>query len=782
MNISTPEWIWVDKDGSIDQYVEMRKEFQVDNLNAKAKLKVSVDSNFSAYVNGEFAGTGQFSDFPDNKTWTGFDITEKLVVGKNVLTILVHYCGIDTHSYIPGKAGLWFHLTAGSTEIVSDGDCMMRISPAYHQGKQTKVSCQMGFVFEYDARQDDAWRSTNYLAGSEWINAVVVREQKQPSERPLKQCELKARIPLELCAQGMLKRDFDSENDTVGKLMQKDFLSTRRVYEIFEGTNPVVCNVSALKGNDGFYIIADLGREECGFIDIEIEAGAGTIVDISTGEHLADLRVRSAVDNKINYASRYIAKEGRQSFTHYINRYSGRFVQVHFTEISANVKIYNAGIIPYEYPLNMIGNFKCPDSIFVRSYEVARRTLHLCIHEHYEDTPWREQALYANDSRNQALTGYYTFGEYDVPRVSFDMLGKTFRDDGFQELCAPMLFDFTIPSFTIVWFLAVRDHLMFSGDVDAARKQLPAIHRAMTTYIDMLENNLLPCPQGNSFWQFYDWADGLNGCDTPPWKKEGLNGKRFDAPLNIYFILALRAADEIFNACGEMAIAEQYRKQAILTHKAVNENFWVESQNLYQTYCGDYAITSHYAELTQALAILSEVADESKTIILQDRLKQEDNGLVGTTLSQSLYKFEAILYKRDDWANDVFSRIREDWGYMLYNGATNFWETLQGQSDFLYAGSLCHGWSAIPAYMFQRYLLGVAPLTPGFKKFKVDPILSVVDSAAGSIPTPYGNIDVSWSKYGNDYQGKIRFPETLTLEVSSAKVKQINWKIEKYLK
>lgn len=35
------------------------------------------------------------------------------------------------------------------------------------------------------------------------------------------------------------------------------------------------------------------------------------------------------------------------------------------------------------------------------------------MHEHYEDYPWREQALYAFDSRNQALYGYYAFGNYD---------------------------------------------------------------------------------------------------------------------------------------------------------------------------------------------------------------------------------------------------------------------------------------------------------------------------------------------------------------------------------
>ena len=46
---------------------------------------------------------------------------------------------------------------------------------------------------------------------------------------------------------------------------------------------------------------------------------------------------------------------------------------------------------------------------------------------------------------------------------------------------------------------------------------------------------------------------------------------------------------------------------------------------------------------------------------------------------------------------------------MLFSGATSFWETAAGADDFGKAGSLCHGWSAIPIYFYYRYLLGIIP-------------------------------------------------------------------------
>ena len=60
------------------------------------------------------------------------------------------------------------------------------------------------------------------------------------------------------------------------------------------------------------------------------------------------------------------------------------------------------------------------------------------MHEHYEDTPWREQAFYVADSRNQALCGYYAFGEYRFPAACFELYDIVRIDHfrGFDEYFA----------------------------------------------------------------------------------------------------------------------------------------------------------------------------------------------------------------------------------------------------------------------------------------------------------------------------------------------------------
>ena len=69
------------------------------------------------------------------------------------------------------------------------------------------------------------------------------------------------------------------------------------------------------------------------------------------------------------------------------------------------------------------------------------------------------------------------------------------------------------------------------------------------------------------------------------------------------------------------------------------------------------------------------------------------------------FRFDALL-QTDEAAYSpvILQEIDRDYGYMLSRGATTFWETINGADDFDGAGSLCHGWSALPVYYYHRLL------------------------------------------------------------------------------
>ena len=85
------------------------------------------------------------------------------------------------------------------------------------------------------------------------------------------------------------------------------------------------------------------------------------------------------------------------------------------------------------------------------------------------------------------------------------------------------------------------------------------------------------------------------------------------------------------------------------------------------------------------------------------------------SLSMKTFKYDALLKcDKAKYQSAVLEEIRKDYGKMLAAGATSVWETTDGASAFDNAGSLCHGWSAVPAYLYFAYGLGVAPEKPGW--------------------------------------------------------------------
>ena len=107
-----------------------------------------------------------------------------------------------------------------------------------------------------------------------------------------------------------------------------------------------------------------------------------------------------------------------------------------------------------------------------------------------------------------------------------------------------------------------------------------------------------------------------------------------------------------------------------------------------------------YPELAQAVSILSGVCPKKYENDIMEGIKAEKYKPF-TTFSYKIFKYDALLL---DPRNKDFVRneILNIWSSMLFAGATSFWETDIAEADFHNAGSLCHGWSAIPAYFYFK--------------------------------------------------------------------------------
>ena len=151
-----------------------------------------------------------------------------------------------------------------------------------------------------------------------------------------------------------------------------------------------------------------------------------------------------------------------------------------------------------------------------------------------------------------------------------------------------------------------------------------------------------------------------------------------------------------------------------------------------------------------------------------ERLTAEDSRLTPVTLSAMPYLMQAVL--KFDYSSKarsfIRSKLEKNYYPMLDGHSTTLWETAKGGDDFVFAGSLCHGWSSLPIYYCAAGLLGVIPLEPGFRSFRVRPWADNRESASGEVPTPHGMIQIAWQKNAlGKYDLEVKYPECLQIKV-----------------
>ena len=111
----------------------------------------------------------------------------------------------------------------------------------------------------------------------------------------------------------------------------------------------------------------------------------------------------------------------------------------------------------------------------------------------------------------------------------------------------------------------------------------------------------------------------------------------------------------------------------------------------------------HFSELTNSLFVLTGVAQGETAKKICDMLVEKDNGMVAISASHSIFKYDALMCTdKEKYAPYILQEVEDRYSKMLYAGATSFWETDNGAEDFDHAGSLCHGWSSVPIYVFNR--------------------------------------------------------------------------------
>lgn len=627
--IKVPLWIWLDTLVHKDMYVDFTDEFEFDG--SKTSIVISCDSNYVLYINGNFVESGQYPDFPYYKVYDKFDITRYCKPGKNRIDITVWYYGNSNMGYFVGDAKLYYQVFSDRETLAFSGEhTLSRINPSFVQNRCKDITGQLGYGFDFD---------TTAPTDTPYKNSVIVDDQFYlEAERPVK--KLVISDPAESSC-------IKSENDT--------------------------------------YFLYDLGRETVGYLDLKVNSPKKQHITVTFGEHIVDGGVRRIIGSR-DFSVELTVGEGITEYVNYFRRLGLRYLEI-FAD--SPLEVMRLTVRPCNYPLDK-KPFDFKNELRNKIYEVSRRTLELCMHDHYEDCPWREQAHYAMDSRNQMLCGYYAFSEYAFPRAALYLMSKDDRADGQLSICTPSANDMTIPSFCLHWFTEVWEYTEYSGDTTLISQIYPKLQAVLGVFIGRLSHGLVKNFDGKAYWNFYEWRDGLDG------RPRGTTDDDTDCTLNALLSIALLNMQKITDALGKKL---DYAGIAADINAAINEKFYDPVRGLYVNSDKDGRVS----ELTNALCVLCGAATDTDSIA--QMLTDDNTDVTRATLSMLSFKYDALLKidsarYRDYILNDIDTRYKK----MLDAGATSFWETEDGDADFHNAGSLCHGWSAMPVYYYSTLL------------------------------------------------------------------------------
>lgn len=632
------KWIWADVEQSPDNYAEFFTSFE--KKDDVVSLKISADSNYTVFVNGVFVNSGQYPDFPHYKVYDELDISDFCVDGINNLGIVVWYYGADNFSYYPGNAALRFEVTDNVDLLAFSGPHIRsRLSKTYHNGRCKWITSQLGFGFAYDSTREDNW-----LMGElcDFAPSRIVEQKLELYPRPIKKLDILPRVE--------------------SKLMKHE-------------------------GNRWLF---DLGREEVGYLTVSVQSPCTQKLTISYGEHIADGWVRRLIGPR-DFSVEVVVGPGETEYTNYFRRLGLRYLEV---QSEADLVITYASVLPTVYPQTKIPK-KLKNPLYQKIYDTSVRTLELCMHDHYEDCPWREQGLYAMDSRNQLLCGYYAFKGHDFQRANLYLFSQDRREDDLLAICAPTSSPICIISFTLHYFAEVYEYCVYTGDLSLIREILPKLQSIMAAFLCRIENGLINNFKGKLFWNFYEWMPGLVNSMSDP------NNQRdepiTEAALNCLLSIALMQLQKM---CDMLGVKATYGEIAKSLNENIRKTFFDEEKGIITNRVEEPI----YSELVNAWAVLCGAVQGEEAEQICDILASE-NDMIRVTLSMVCFKYDALLKVNPEKYKDyILQDIMNRYTPMLEADATSFWETEDGEKAFANAGSLCHGWSGMPVYYFNKLL------------------------------------------------------------------------------
>lgn len=722
-------WIWAPglyMENNV--HVLARREFSLASIQGDAVVRITANSRYRLWINGIEVGRGPSPSYPRWQYYDSYEVTEHLREGVNVLAVHAYCFGPSMVSVLtqdPGPGGLLLELeVAGRVVVVSDDAWRTLRDPSRAQHTEPISGHRGGFKERCDLRAEViGWRDPGFDDRS-WPTAEVLGAAL--GTPPWENLISREIPPLRL--EPVPPRDvfFHSRGCTYGGPKEVTGPAALR-------HDDETCTVvTPLNPQDNTVLILDFGRDVVGFFELEIADCAGGVMDIAYGESL-----------NVTDVDRVVLRPGRQTYSPFERR-AGRYVVLTLRDLGGPVRIRHARWLQQSYPVEPRGEFSCSDRRLNQIWDVGRYTVQLCMQDHYEDCPWREQTLYTGDLAVSAPLSYYAFGTDDLSRKCLRQMARLQDADGLIPMLGPAPSNlFYVPEYPAAWVHALWAHWQHWGDEALVRELLPNLERCLGWYENRTGDDGLFRPRaGDNCRRFVDNLCGV--------AYDEVDSDTDLVPEQMIIAGAFQRAAQLVQALGLEPLASRWAEHGARMAQAINARYWRTDIRAYGAPDGSDTVIP-LGSIANGLAALFGIAQGARLRdALQYVLDQETVAPLKAGYMNG-YVTEAFFVHGQGVAG--LSRLRDYWGGMIERGATTFWEvfdptTSEGTLPH-WSWSLCHAFCAAPVRLLPAYVAGIRPLDPGFSRVLIAPCIADLHWVRATVPTPRGDIRVVVTRVGD---------------------------------
>ena len=360
----------------------------------------------------------------------------------------------------------------------------------------------------------------------------------------------------------------------------------------------------------------------------------------------------------------------------------------------------------------VVGHVDTGNARWGQMFDVGVRTLARCSDEFLIDGVKRDRLPWAGDLTVSLLADAYVYGDAEVARRSLSVM------DAYQSDVNGI-----VPY--SMWTVISHDiYQLYFGDRKFLSDRWWRIKWRIENLISRTDETGLVVKDLK--WVFIDWA-----------RPESRTA------MHMIWYGALDAAARLADRVGD-ARAADYRTLAEKVRGSLDRLAWDEARGLYRADPTEAQVFGRQANL---FAVVFGVASPDKAARIGNELAADRLPPVGTPY---VYGWELIALCRTGHHKAFFDGLERVFGAMLDAGATTFWEGYdaaeKGNDRYRFYGrpwgkSLCHVWSAWPAFVFVSEAMGVKPTSDGWKTWEHRPIPGA-ETFKASIPTPQGVLRV----------------------------------------